>query len=265
MFETPKQSYPKSWKEMSVDFKLLFAYHGCMMVLFVVGRSLTVRQEVAITGVIVILLVALSVRRRRVMRWRWPGVRGRDVLFAISTVILIAFFLFAATPLFPPSQSYALPWYLAGLGIGTFGTLQSLRIVQSSELEFLSCCRVVDQFGREIERASELQKPKAIEVSWKRAVRVIYSVLFLLVWITGVAYFYYFGIAFRAGSPTPTASQTEPLFDHGITVYITQAESRRVMQLRLVSFVGGPLIVVAGLVLHFIVGVKVFGETPSPG
>jgi len=45
MFDPPTQRYPKKWKEMSLDFKLMFAYHGSMMVLFLAGRILSVLQE----------------------------------------------------------------------------------------------------------------------------------------------------------------------------------------------------------------------------
>jgi hypothetical protein len=41
MFDLDNKKYPKSWKEMSFDFKLFFVFHGCMMVLFMVtGPSL---------------------------------------------------------------------------------------------------------------------------------------------------------------------------------------------------------------------------------
>ena len=52
--------YPKNWKEMSFDMRLMFGYHICMMVMMVAGGSLTVRQELTIAATIagVILLVS---------------------------------------------------------------------------------------------------------------------------------------------------------------------------------------------------------------
>jgi hypothetical protein len=61
---------------------------------------------------------------------------------------------------------------------------------------------------------------------------------FMLVWVCGVASFYFFGTAFKNGSPEPTATQTEPLEDHGKTVYVTPTDKRRVHALQLVSWVG---------------------------
>jgi hypothetical protein len=38
MFDPPTQRYPKKWKEMSLDYKLMFVDHGGMMVVFIAGR-----------------------------------------------------------------------------------------------------------------------------------------------------------------------------------------------------------------------------------
>src|SRR5437660_7020173 len=83
------------WKEMSLDFKLMFVYHGCMMVLFIAGQSLSVRQEILITSSLVTVLAVITIRHRRVTSWRWPGVRPRDALFAIGGAAAVAFFLFS--------------------------------------------------------------------------------------------------------------------------------------------------------------------------
>lgn len=52
--------YPKNWKEMSVDMRLMFTYHGSMMVMMLAGGSLTMRQELAIAGTIAALGVLIS-------------------------------------------------------------------------------------------------------------------------------------------------------------------------------------------------------------
>ena len=46
MFDPPTQHYPKKWKEMSLDFKLMFVYHVSMMLLFIAGGSLSIQQEI---------------------------------------------------------------------------------------------------------------------------------------------------------------------------------------------------------------------------
>jgi hypothetical protein len=263
MFDPPTQRYPKKWKEMSLDFKLMFVYHGSMMVLFIAGQNLSVSQEILLTSFLVVVLVAISLRHRRLTNWRWPPVRPSNVFWALFGAVAIAFFLFSATPLFPPSDHRILPWYLAGLGIGVFGILTSLRVVDASEADFLSHCRIIDQYGREFERPSELPQPKESEPNWKKMIRGIYTVVFLLLWTVGVASFFFFGTAFRSGSPIPTATQAEPLTDHGKTVYVTRAEKQRINYFQLASGVGIPIILVSAVVLHFLVGVKLFPNAPT--
>ena len=263
MFDLPNKPYPKTWKEMSLDFRLMFIYHVCMMILFVIGQKLTLREEILIAATVAVVLISISRRHRRATRWHWPGIRRRDGLFAIGAAIGIAFFLHAASPLFPPSDHRFLPWYLAGLGIGTFGILSSLRIAYSSEAEFLTHCRTIDQYGREADRASELPEVKNVEPDWKKVARGIYTVTFVLVWIAGVASFLTFGNSFKNGTSTPTATQTEPLTDHGKTVYVTRPEKQRMDQFQMANWFGVPFILVVGVTLHFLVGVKLVPNVPT--
>jgi len=263
MFDPPTQRYPKKWKEMSLDFKLMFAYHGSMMVLFLAGRILSVLQETTLTCFLVVVIVTISLRRRRVMNWRWPSVRLRNVLGASFGAVAVAFFLFSASPLFPPSDHRVLPWYFAGLGIGVFGILTTLRVVDTSEADFLLNCQIIDRYGREVERTSEPLQPIDSEPHWKKTIRGIYTVVFMLVWTFSVASFFLFGDAFRRGSPVPTATQTEPLADHGKTVFVTRTEKQRINLFQLASGVGIPFALVGGIVLHFVVGVKLFANAPT--
>lgn len=259
----PQQRYPKRWKEMSVDFKLMFVYHGSMMVLFMVGGGISLRLEILVTLGLVAALSIISIRHRQQTNWHWPGVRFRDIAYATGTAALVGFFLVATTPLFPPSTPGALPWYLAALGIGIFGVLGSLKVVDYAEADFLAHCRAADQFGPETATTPPPPPPEPSEPAWKKVVRTTFSVLFMLVWIGGVLSFYYFGEAYKNGSPAPTVSQTEPLDNHGHTVYVTPAEKRRLDRLQAVSFVGIPAVMVTALILHFIVGVKLFPNTPT--
>ena len=263
MFDPPTQRYPKKLAEMSFDYKLMFVYHGSMMLLFVIGQRLSVRQEITLTGSLVVVLVALSLRRRSIENWRWPSVTTRNVLGAVFGVLLIGFFLYSATPLFPPSNPVHLPWYLGGLGIGTFGILGSLRVVDASGADFQLSCREIDEQGREIERAPEAPPPANNEANWKKVARGIFSVTFALIWVGGVASFFVYGKTFRQASPEPTATQDAPLVDHGHTVYITRAEKRQVDGFEMVSWIGIPIVLVSGFVLHFLVGVKLFPNAPT--
>jgi hypothetical protein len=196
---------------------------------------------------------------RQAKHWRWPGVKPLNVLYAAGSIVLIFFFLYSASPLFPVHDNHFLPWYLGGLGIGIFGILQTLKVVDASQVEFVSHCMVIDQYGRELEPAAATAPPQITGPAWKRTAKVVYSVVFILVWVAGVASFYFSGTAFKNGSPQPTATQTQPLTDHGKTVYVTPAEKQRLDELQLAMWIGIPFILVGGAVLHFLLGVKVFG------
>src|SRR6266436_548712 len=66
LFDPPKDGdYPKQWKDMSLEFKLMFVYHGCMMVLFITGGVFSLRQELVFTSVLLFVLTSISIRQRR--------------------------------------------------------------------------------------------------------------------------------------------------------------------------------------------------------
>jgi len=255
--------YPKNWKEMSLDMRLMFGYHISMMVMMVAGGSLTVRQELVIAATIGVLIVLVSRYYRRKKHWRWPGIKPFDVLYAAGTVVAISFFLYSATPLFPLNNGHVLPWYLAGLGIGVWGVFQSLNVVSAGKADFASKCMLIDQYGRELEPVHKPSPVESDEPTWKRVTKVLYMAAFILVWLCGVASFYFFGTAFTNGSPEPTVSQTEALENHGKTVYVTPTEKQRVHILQVVSGVGFPAVLIPGAILHFLVGVKLFLNTPT--
>jgi hypothetical protein len=186
-----------------------------------------------------------------------------NVLYALGGIFFISVFLYSATPLFPLNNGRIVPWYLAGLGLGLFGILDSLKVVYASEAEFASNCLIIDQYGRELEAAHAPSLAQVSEPNWKRVAKVTYTAVFMLVWVCGVASFYFFGTAFKNGSPEPTATQTEPLEDHGKTAYVTPADKRRVHALQLGSWVGVPVALISGVILHFLVGVKLFPNTPT--
>ena len=259
----PDVRYPKKWKEMSLDMKLMFVYHISMMAMMMAGGSLSVRQELTIAGVIALLIVLVSRYNRQKKHWRWPGIKLVDVLYATGGIFLASIFLYSAVPLSPPNNGHIVPWYLAGFGIGLFGVLQSLKVVYPSESEFASNCMIIDQYGRELQPVQEPSPAQPSEPNWKRFTKATYTVVFMLLWVCGIASFYFFGTAFKNGSPEPTTTQTEPLEDHGKTVYVTPTEKQKVHALQLVSWVGIPVVLISGAILHFVVGVKLFPNTPT--
>lgn len=239
--------FPKTWRETSFDYKLMFGYHISMMVLFALGELLSALTKVAIAGVILFVLIVLSIHHRWTSGWRWPGVQFSHILSALISLVLGGIFLGSATPLFPPIGATEVPWYLAGAGIMMFWVLLSLRIVTFSEVDFLTPQSTVT--------AAALQP---IEAWWKRIARVLCLGLFLANWLTGQAFFYYFGIYFQDGSPVPTATQTEILQNHGTQVYITVAEKAWLDLLGLSMLPGIPLTIGLVLFMHFVLGVRVF-------
>lgn len=258
LFGPPKnEDYPRKWKDMSLDFKLMFVYHGCMMFLFIAGSAFTTRQELFIASSLVVVLTMLSLRHRSAVGWKWEGVKTKDLAMAIGVAALMVFFLGAGSSMFPASNPRFLPWYLAGFGIGFFNVLSTLKLVRSSESEMLA-----DSRTHPAEQTSTVAT-EPLEPRWRRVVRGIYSCLFLLVWIEGVYFFQYSGKTFQSGSPTPTATQTDPISDHGNTVYITHAQKVQLDRMETMMFTGIPAILVSGFVLHFLVGIKLFPNTPT--
>lgn len=262
LFGPPKnQDYPRKWKEMSFDFRLMFVYHGCMMFLFATGGMFTTRQELLISAALVAVLTTLSLHHRNSIGWRWQGIETKDLAMAIGVAALMAFFLGAGSSQFPTSNPRFLPWYLAGFGIGFFNVLSTLKLVRSSESEMLADAR--GNIAEQPSKADAEAEPEPLEPRWHRVARGIYTCLFLMLWLAGVSFFYYSGKTFRSGSPSPTSTQTEPMSDHGNVVYVTRAQKARLDRLETMMFTGIPTILVSGFALHFLVGVKLFPNTPT--
>ncbi len=98
------------------------------------------------------------------------------------------------------------------------------------------------------------------EPPWKKSVRLLYFILFFAVWLEAVASAYYFGIAYRDGAVRPNALQTEPLSNHGKVVYVSSSQKRLVDTLMTGMAIGIPSTMLLGVILHFIVGVRLFGN-----
>lgn len=206
-------SYPQSWSEMSTDFKLMMGFHLCMMVLFVVGGAVGVVAELAIAGVFLIAAIVISAWRKLSARWQWPGVGLKEIAMALGTIALMGGFAFAATPLASPHSPVMLPWFLAIAGFGIFSAANALRLVTLSEAEFLAQCGEPPAVAE-----SEPAEPRLHGLA-----RSAYYVAFIAVWLSSVASFYFFGVGMRDGTPSPTATNTEPLTNHGVTVYVSVA------------------------------------------
>jgi len=249
MFSIREQRYPKGWKDMSYDFKLFFAFHICMMILLITGNAIGVVIKLAITVLLAGILLFLSLAHRKKSQWHWPGVTARNVINAIVTIIFGGIFLYAGYPLFSPANPRLLPFYLAALGIIFFNTLFFLKIVCMAEAEFLRSCGGINIGSKE-------EVYKSFEPSWKKTVRICYSILFVIIWLEFMLFFHKFSVAFHNGSPEPTVTQTEKLVNHGKVSYVTPEEKRVIDTLEAFMWIGFPTVFLLGAFLHFVVGVK---------
>jgi hypothetical protein len=247
--------YPKGWGDSSFEFKLFFAYHGLMMVLFATGGYVPWLLQVAGAVVAASIIAGLVVRHRRRTTWRWPGATPKRILLAVANLALGGFFLMAAVPRFPPLDAHVVAWYLAGAGIVLFNALAALRILYLSQAAFDRDCVAAASGAAVDERLSD--------PLWARVVRVGFTTVFLAVWLGGVSFFFLHGRAMRDGATAPTGQHSEPLTDHGQTVYISRAEHRRLTFLEGCMTRGVPVVMVLGAVIHFLLGVKLVPNVPT--
>jgi hypothetical protein len=68
---------------------------------------------------------------------------------------------------------------------------------------------------------------------------------------------------FHEGSPAPTATQADPITEHGRTVYVTHKETVLDDCLLTISTIGVPSVIAAGAILHFLMEVKLFPNAPT--
>jgi hypothetical protein len=255
-FDPHTTQLPRTWKEMSLEYKLIAVYHICMMVLFLLGGMLSITSELVITGVLVLGLISLSIRHRRQTGWRWPGVHLHQVAFGLAAIVFGGIFLFAATPLFPPTSPQSLPWYLGGGGIIAFWLLLCFRIIELAEAEFL-------KRAAPLAEPDDAPMPTHREAGWKRVLRVVCLVFFLAVWLESAASSYYWGITFQGGAHAPTATQTVALRNHGDVIYISAEEKEWLDLLETGRFVGIPLAIGLVVVMQVVAGVKFWPNAPT--
>jgi hypothetical protein len=255
MFSHHSSTYPRSWREMSLEFKSMFAYHIGMMVMFMAGGVLTIPLEVGVALTLAAMCVLLSLRHRRQVGWRWPGVSTKEILLALIVIVGGVIFLTAATSMFSPLEPQMLPWYLAGVGIVTFNVLTMLRVITYAESDFVAPA------AQAVTAATEATPGPAVP-RWHALVRIACTVLFVVAWLDFMAFFYLSGQAFQHGSRTPTVTQTEPMQDHGTVVYVTRDEKVRVDLLEQ-GQVAIPIAIGLALFAHVVLGVKIISNLPT--
>ena len=246
---------PRSLAGASFEFKGMFFYHICMMIMMVVGTGLTFIEQIFIAAAIALSVATASFIRRLRRKWRWRGVSVLRATGAIGTAALMGYFLFATSSGALLASDFAIdrpfgigPWILAGLGIAVFAVLDALNVVHGTERAFRMDCG---------EEAAEQPEPEvAPEPRWKRVISYAFAVAFLAVWLEGVTFFYVHDRTLRASSPTPTFERSAALENKGRTVYVTTAEKRLVDQLETFMVIGIPAAIATGFFLQFVLKIR---------
>jgi hypothetical protein len=253
MFFDREIAYPRRWSEMSLDFKLFFASHGALMVMFLVGRVLTIGIESAAEAALLAAIGGLATWRRCIDGWRWAGMGLAQALNTFLALAVLVVFGGAAFLLFPPSSPAFLPWYLALVNIGVFNVLVALRIVRPSREAYQRDCQPADV------TASLTTAPVSTEAPWRRVARITFHTVFLLVWIDGVAFFFAEG----AAAPNPESLRAAPFMGDvaRALVVLQNPDVRLAMQVGV--FVGIPCVLAAAFLLQFVLGVAVFPNAPA--
>jgi hypothetical protein len=162
-----EQNKDNNPKNMSLDFKLMFVYHIAMMVLFGTRIVDNAADQALFAFVLFLVLVLISVVHKFRAQWKWPGIGIFGFPSALIGVAFVyAFLAFAAYTINPDfvfpnfqdisyidliAESWTViitaasvpvftPWYLAGVGIGVFNLLTSLKLVTTKKSEFETQC-----------------------------------------------------------------------------------------------------------------------------
>lgn len=114
--------------------------------------------------------------------------------------------------------------------------------------------------GKKFDLVSIPLNRKVAEETWKRYVRAIYTTAFGLGLLIGAVSFVCFLLLTIFGSRTPNAHQTEALWSHGRAVFITAGQMQVLNRLWLVFFAGMPILGATALILHFVLGIKIFSN-----
>ena len=246
---------PQRWSGMAIDFKVMFVLHGAVMIQFILGGSLNVTTEAAVQSALIAGAFVVAALVRKQGGWRWRGAGVKQYLGALLTLCLTALFLGAATPLAPPTNPQIFPWYMGGLQIGVFNTLLSLRLARMAQNDFLADCDPDPQ-------PVELANRGAMATGWRLWARRAYSVAFLAIWLEMGGFFYFHGVIFRNGATSPNAIMNAAMMEHGHTVYVTAVDLGRDRLLMIIGMVGIPIVVGVGALLHFVLGIRIFGNKP---
>jgi hypothetical protein len=239
-------TYPRTWSEMSFEFKGLFIYHIAMIAMMLAGSALAFAEQAAVAAGIALLIALWSLIRRVRGGWRWRKPGPLRVAGAVVAAALLIYFIGAGTNFSLTRLATLGPWALAGVGIGVFFVLNVLRLVRLAEQDFIA-----DSLGEAVADEAPPTEPR-----WKAVVRSIFYGAFLLVWLQGVTAIYLFSSTFEAGSVQPTAERTAPLVNHGVTRFVTAAKENLVDQMLAVMMEAIPSAIAAAFFIQLVLRVR---------
>lgn len=262
-FDAPSTNYPKRWSEYSLDFQIFYVWEISLFALIFLSGTGALKMvpaslfEAALALWFLVLL-GVSIHNRRQKDWRWRGLsRGDWLKVGIGAALMIVFLYVFSQGLFP-LKSVTLPMFLFALSIVALNILYGLRVVQFSEIDFVQSCGDNVVSPADADFAAALSDP-----TWKRAVRGIYSVLFILVWLESMTFFYVHQKYTHEGSRRSTTTQTESVNEHGTLIYLTHDQMRINTALMTMMMVGIPGMIFGGFFLHFVAGVPMFRNMPA--
>jgi hypothetical protein len=246
MFLSGGDYYPRKWANMSLDMRLFYVLFGVGMGCFMLGGSgaLPGFLQVGVLAIGLLVMAGISIANRRRKGWRWRGVRLPQIFGALLGAGAAGLMLFVSWPMAGAMVDRIAAWFAMIVLIGLFNALSSLGIVRQSQDAFEADCR---DAAPEASAQPDLiaEAPRA---DWRVWVRRLWVTLFVLVWLSGMAFFY-FQFREQPGA-TPAINPLDGTLPGLLTAF----------------WMGGTFFVlISGFVLHYIFRIRVLPNTPLPG
>jgi hypothetical protein len=219
-FARKVNDYRKRWQELrerSLDYLLAGAYFLSIVGLFSL-TGVSWKQEMLFAAILIVGFTQFSLWHRRSVGWQWPGPQegaGRDILFIAGVTAVLCIGIAWIVPF-----SKVLPWYLLIVGIVGYLVLKELGVVADSEAP------------------AKHPISHAAESNLKRAGRLMYQAMFVLVWLAAIVAF---------------------CFRDYLRSYGARA-STLVGAVTTLAWVGVPVIVLATPLLHYVLGIEIYPQ-----
>ncbi len=250
-------------QRLSFDAKLMFAFHGVMMLLFLAASRLTVPLELAIAGGWATLIALASTLHKRRAGWRWPGADAKAWLGALAGLGFAGVLAFVAAQNLPANRALLMPRFLAVAGIAAFNLLKSLNLVRGTQVEFQADITPPKPAFMTSERSETAPLVQRSPYGWQAWVVRAYTTAGLILWLTFMGFMYLDQKSVHDGHAAPTAAADWPLTEHGRTVYIPARTGQAIAVLKRTVFIAFPSFFALGFLIHFGLGVRLFSNLPT--